>query len=90
MNRQVLSMLTSTHELVDGMEKGILLSSQANMQIYFNAAFTNLHSKDLPFLFSLDTIIALKVHIPHSDGTLLINDISKGFRATKSCSKEKE
>lgn len=42
MNSQVLSMLTSTHELADGMEKGILLSSQTNVQIYCNAAFTNL------------------------------------------------
>lgn len=62
MNRQVPNMLTNTHELADGMEKGILLSSQTNVQIYCNAAFTNLtkeqfqclHSKDLPFLFCLD------------------------------------
>lgn len=33
---------TSTHELADGMEEGILLSSQTNVQIHCNAAFTNL------------------------------------------------
>lgn len=42
MNRQVLSILTSTHELADVMEKAIILYSQTNVQIYCNAAFTNL------------------------------------------------
>lgn len=91
MNRQVLSILTSTHELADVMEKAIILYSQTNVQIYCNAAFTNLtkeqfqclYSKDLPILFCLDTIRSLKVHIPNPDGTLLMNQISKGFSSNK-------